>query len=111
MPCRGSIERAVSTGQRGLTGPANRRWLLEQALTRRAGRSLEEACAELGRLFSGPPEQRGKCTWQHRCYDLVRFEDGTVGFVRNALHAEIDQAFAKALNEIYGPEPEPAEDD
>jgi len=31
--------------------------------------SLEEACAALGRLFSGPRERRGKCTWQHRRYE------------------------------------------
>jgi hypothetical protein len=67
--------------------------------------SLEEACAALGRLFSGPPEQRGKCTWQPRRYDLVRFEDGTVGFVRNALDAQLDEIIAKALDEIFGPEP------
>jgi hypothetical protein len=69
--------------------------------------TLEEVCAELAKIFSGPPEPRGKCTWQHRQYDLVRLEDGSITFVRNALDAEIDQAFTKALDEIYGPEPEP----
>jgi hypothetical protein len=76
-----------------------------------ANMSLEEACAALGRLFSGPRERRGKCTWQHRCYDLVRFEDGTVGFVRSVLDAQLDAVFTKALNEIYGPEPEPEDVD
>jgi hypothetical protein len=33
----------------------------------------------------------------------------TVGFVRNALDAQLDAIFAKALDEIFGPEP--AEDD
>jgi hypothetical protein len=71
--------------------------------------TLEEIGAELARIFSGPPEQRGKCTWQHRQYDLVRFDDGTTGFVRNALDAQWDAIFTKALDEIFGPEPE--EDD
>jgi hypothetical protein len=74
-----------------------------------ANMSLEEACAALGRLFSGPRERRGKCTWQHRRYDLVRFEDGTVGFVRNALQVELRQTFDRTLDELFGPEP--AEDD
>jgi hypothetical protein len=83
---------------------------LEEAGTPRgAGISFEEACAALGRLFSGPPQPRGKCTSQHRRYDLVRLDDGSVGFVRNTLDAQLDEIFAKALDEIFGPEP--AEDD
>jgi hypothetical protein len=67
---------------------------LEEAGTPRgAGISFEEACAALGRLF----------------YDLVRLDDGSVGFVRNTLDAQLDEIFAKALDEIFGPEP--AEDD
>jgi hypothetical protein len=52
----------------------------------------KEAGTELTRLFSGPPQPRGKWRWQHRQYDLVRLDDGTIGFARNALDAEISRA-------------------
>jgi hypothetical protein len=38
-------------------------------------------------------------------YDLVRLEDGTIGFARNALDAEISRAIAEAIEELFGPEP------
>jgi hypothetical protein len=64
-----------------------------------------EAMKALAELFSGPPQPRGKCRWQHRQYDLVRLDDGTIGFVRNAFDAEMDQMFAEVLDEFFGPEP------
>jgi hypothetical protein len=68
----------------------------------------EEAGAELGRLFSGPPTPRGKWRWQHLQYDLTRLDDGTIGFVRNALDAELKQIIAEAIEELF-PEPPLAE--
>ena len=65
----------------------------------------EEAGAELVKLFSGPPQPIGKWRWQHRQYDLVRLSDGSVGFVRNAFDAEMDQMFTEVLDELFGPEP------
>jgi hypothetical protein len=59
--------------------------------------------SELARIFSGPPQPRGKWRWQHRQYDLVQFDDGTIGFVPNALDAEI--FIADAIEELFGPEP------
>lgn len=59
----------------------------------------------MARIFSDPPQPRGKCRWQHRQYDLVRLDDGTLGFVRNAFDAEMDQIFTEALDELFGPEP------
>jgi hypothetical protein len=57
----------------------------------------------LARIFSGPSQPRGKWRWQHRQYDLVRFDDGTIGFVPNVLDAEI--SIADAIEELFGPEP------
>jgi hypothetical protein len=65
----------------------------------------EEAGAELGRLFSGPQPPLGKDRWHHLQYDLVRLQDGTIDFVRNALDAEISRAIAEAIEELFGPEP------
>jgi hypothetical protein len=63
-----------------------------------------EAMKALVAMFSGPPQPRGKWRWQHRQYDLVRLSDGTVGFVRNAFDAEMDQMFAEFMDELFGPE-------
>jgi hypothetical protein len=41
----------------------------------------------------------------YRQYDLVRLDDGTLGFVRNAFDAEMDQMFTEVLGELFGPEP------
>jgi hypothetical protein len=49
-----------------------------------------EAMKALVQMFSGPPQPIGKWRWQHRQYDLVRLDDGTIGFVRNAFDAEMD---------------------
>jgi len=70
----------------------------------------DESMAELVRMFSGPPQPRGKCRWQHRRYDLVQHEDGAISFVRNAFQAEFDRIFEETLDEIFGPEPEPEDD-
>ena len=64
----------------------------------------EEAGAELARIFSGP-QPRGKCRWQHRQYDLVSLDDGTIAFVRNAFDADMERIFAEVLDELFGPEP------
>ena len=65
----------------------------------------EEAGAELARIFSGPPGPRGKWRWQHRQYDLVRLDNGTLCFVRNTFDAEMDRIFTEVLDELFGPEP------
>jgi hypothetical protein len=64
-----------------------------------------EAMRALVAMFSGPPQPRGKCRWQHRQYDLLRLDDGTLAFVRNAFDAEMDQMFAEIMEELFGPEP------
>jgi hypothetical protein len=64
-----------------------------------------EAMKALVEMFSGPPQPLGKWRWQHRQYDLVRLDDGTIGFVRNAFDAEMDQMFAEVMEELFGPEP------
>jgi hypothetical protein len=71
--------------------------------------TLDEAGAELARIFSGPPKPPGKCLWHHRRYDLARLDDGSIGFVRNALNAEMERIFAEVMEELFG-RPEPAED-
>jgi hypothetical protein len=71
--------------------------------------TADEAMAELARIYSGPQPPPGKDRWHHRQYDLIRLDDGTVGFVRNTLDAEISRAIAEAIEELF-PEPEPAED-
>jgi hypothetical protein len=63
-----------------------------------------EAMKALVEMFSGPQPPIGKCRRHHREYDLVRFSEGTVGFVRNAHNAERDQMFAEIM-ELFGPEP------
>ena len=67
----------------------------------------EEAGAELGWLFSGPQPPPGKDRWHHLQYDLVRLDDGTVAFVRDALDAELKQIIDEVMEELF-PEPEPA---
>jgi hypothetical protein len=95
--------------QRTMLDQSDSRDWIEQALT-----SGGQACRSKrhARHWAGCSRDRrssGKCTWQHRRYDLVRFEDGSVGFIRNALDAQLDEIFAEALDEIFGPEP--AEDE
>jgi hypothetical protein len=48
--------------------------------------TLDEAAAELARLFSGPPQPRGKWRWQYRQYDLVRRPSGFASFADVLLH-------------------------
>jgi hypothetical protein len=64
--------------------------------------SFEEAAAGLARLFSGPPQQPGKGLWHHRRYDLVRLEDGSVGFIRNEFDAKLEVVFREVLDELLG---------
>jgi hypothetical protein len=61
--------------------------------------------SELARIFSGPQPPPGKDRYHHLQYDLVRLDDGTIGFVRNALDAELDAIFAEIMVELFGPEP------
>jgi hypothetical protein len=63
-----------------------------------------EEKAKFVKLFSGP-RQRGRDLFGGLRYDLVRFDDGTVGFVRNAFDAEMDRILTNAIDEIFGPEP------
>jgi hypothetical protein len=65
----------------------------------------DEAMAELVKMFSGPPQPPGKDRHHHLQYDLVRLDDGTVAFVRNAFDAEMKQMFAEVMEELFGPEP------
>ena len=76
-----------------------------QEVTSDIDRKANEAMKALVEMFSGPQPPLGKCRRHHREYDLVRFSDGTVGFVRNALSAERDQMFAEVMEELFGPEP------
>jgi hypothetical protein len=68
-----------------------------------------EAMKALVEMFSGPPQPRGKCRWQHCQYELIRLDDGTIGFVRNAFDAEMERIFGEIMEELFGPEP--AEDE
>jgi hypothetical protein len=77
----------------------------DQEAAREIDSKAHEAMKTLAELFSGPPQPRGKCRWQHRQYDLVRLDDGPLGFVRNAFDAEMDQMFAEIMDELFGPEP------
>jgi hypothetical protein len=61
-----------------------------------------EQKAEFIALFSRP-RQRGRDRFGGRLMDLVQHEDGTIGFVRNALQAEFNRAFTRTLDEIFGP--------
>jgi hypothetical protein len=66
----------------------------------------DEAGEELVRMFnSGPPTPPGKDRHHHLQYDLVRLDDGTIGFVRNAFDAEMKQVFAEIMMELFGPAP------
>jgi hypothetical protein len=76
-----------------------------QEVTSDIDRKANEAAKAPVEMFSGPPQPRGKCRFQHRQYDLVRLPDGTVGFVRNAFDPEMDQMFAEVMAELFGPEP------
>jgi hypothetical protein len=67
-----------------------------------------EQKADFVKLFSGP-RKWGRDRFCGRLFDLVRLPDGTVGFVRNALDLEIEEAVTNAMDNIFGPEP--AEDD
>src|ERR1700681_33810 len=51
-------------------------------------------------MFSGPPQPPRKCRFKNGQDDLVRLSDGTVGFVRNAFDAEMDQMFAEVMEEL-----------
>jgi hypothetical protein len=64
----------------------------------------DEAKAELLKMFSGPPTPPGKDRWHHREYELVRLDDGTIAFVRNALDAELKQIIDEAIEDLF-PEP------
>jgi hypothetical protein len=63
-----------------------------------------EARAQFVRLFSGP-RRLGRDRFGGRLYDLLQLDDGSITFVRNALDAEIEQAIAQAMDELFGPEP------
>jgi hypothetical protein len=65
----------------------------------------DEAMAELARIFSGPPDPPGKSRRQHLQYDLVQFDDGTIGFIRNAFDVEMKQMFTEITEELFGSEP------
>jgi hypothetical protein len=67
--------------------------------------ALEKSAAELARIFSGPPDPPGKSRYHHMLYDLVQLPDGTIGFIRNAFDAEMNQIFAEIIAELFGPEP------
>ncbi len=69
-----------------------------------------EQKADFVKLLSGL-RRPGRDRFGGRLYELVRLDDGSITFVRSALQAEIEQALAQAMDEIYGPDPEPAEDD
>jgi hypothetical protein len=70
-----------------------------------------ETMKALVEIFSGPPQPLGKWRWQHRQYDLVRLDDGNLGFVRNVFDAEMDQMFTEIMEELFGPAPADVEVD
>jgi hypothetical protein len=55
--------------------------------------------------WNAPPRRLGRDRFGGRLYDLVRLDDGTIGFVRNAFDAELKQIIAEAIEELF---PEPA---
>ena len=63
-----------------------------------------EQKAEFVKLFSGP-RRLGRDRFGGRLYDLVRLDDGNIGFIPNALDAEISRAIDEAIEELFGPEP------
>jgi hypothetical protein len=63
-----------------------------------------EQKAKFVKLFSGP-RRYGRDQFGGRLMDLVQHEDGSITFVRNALDAQLDEIFTKALDEIFGPKP------
>jgi hypothetical protein len=65
-----------------------------------------EEKAEFVKLPPGP-QRLGRHRLGGRLHDLVRLDDGNIGFVPNALDAEISQAPAEAIEELF---PEPAKD-
>ena len=73
----------------------------DQEAAREMDPKAYEAMKALVEIFSGPPQPLGKCRWQHRQYDLVRLDDGTLGFVRNAFDAEMDRLFTEVLDELF----------
>jgi hypothetical protein len=93
----------------GIRIPSGRcRRTREQVLGPREGWSEHDARAEggvrqivLGATAPGPDRFGG------RVYDLVKHDDGTIGFVRNAWDAELDRILVKALDEVFGSEAEP----
>jgi hypothetical protein len=64
----------------------------------------DEAMAELVKIFSGPRPPPGKNRFQHLRYDIIRLDDGTVGFVRNAFQVNLRRTFDQTLDDIFGPE-------
>ena len=64
----------------------------------------DEAGAELVKLFSGPPQPKGKDRHQHLQYIPVE-RDGVIEFIRDPFDAEMDQVFAELMEELFGPEP------
>jgi hypothetical protein len=64
-------------------------------------RLTPEARAEFVALFTGPRPPPGKDRWHHRQYDLVRLDDRTIGFVSNALDAELKQIIDEAIEELF----------
>jgi hypothetical protein len=71
----------------------------------------DEAMTELVKIFSGPQPPPGKDRWHHLQYIPVQRPDGVVEFVRNAFQVELRQTFDRTLDELFGPEPEPGQDE
>jgi hypothetical protein len=57
------------------------------------------------RIFSGPPVPPCKSRWQHLQYDLVQFDDGTIGFIRNAFQVDMARMLVEVLEELFGLDP------
>ncbi len=52
--------------------------------------------------FALKPRRPGGDRFGGRLYELVRLEDGSIAFVRNALQAEIEQALAQGMERLFG---------
>ena len=63
-----------------------------------------DAMAELVRMFSGPPQRKGKDRYQHLQYIPIE-RDGIIEFIRDPFDVEMDQMFAEILDQLFGPDP------
>jgi hypothetical protein len=62
----------------------------------------DQAMAELVKMFSAPPQPRGKDRHQHLRYIPVQSSDGVIEFIRDPFNAEMERIFAEVVDELLG---------